>query len=300
MKTRDLANGRWPSILAALGVDADVLDGRHHPCPRGEGKDRFRFSDRHGCGNYFCACSDGSKSGFDLLMCVNGWSFAEACRQVEAVAETAAPAPTMRKADPRKSLRSIAKACKPVGFAVRRYLANRGLYPAPALREARLMYWDNGKKIGVFACMVALVHGADGSPQTYHVTYLDGVAKANIPSPRKVMTPIDTITGGAIRLYPESEHMGIAEGIETAIAASMLHSLPVWAAVSAHGVESFQPPSACRRLTIFGDRDPSFTGQAAAYALAKRMKRLGVSADVRMPDAGDWNDVLIAQRKVAV
>jgi putative DNA primase/helicase len=40
------ANGRWPEILTAVcGWDSDILDGRHHPCPRCGGNDRFRLID---------------------------------------------------------------------------------------------------------------------------------------------------------------------------------------------------------------------------------------------------------------
>ena len=38
------AKGRWSEILATLGgVSLDILDGKHHPCPKCGGKDRFRF-----------------------------------------------------------------------------------------------------------------------------------------------------------------------------------------------------------------------------------------------------------------
>ena len=40
------ATGRWVEILTSLGgVAAKLLDGRHHPCPKCGGKDRFRMID---------------------------------------------------------------------------------------------------------------------------------------------------------------------------------------------------------------------------------------------------------------
>ena len=30
---RQAATGRWPEIPRVAGISADVLDGRHHPCP---------------------------------------------------------------------------------------------------------------------------------------------------------------------------------------------------------------------------------------------------------------------------
>ena len=64
MSAREDAQGKWRSVLAACGVPADALDGKHHPCPAtGQGEDRFRFADRNGSGNFFCGCSDGKKGG---------------------------------------------------------------------------------------------------------------------------------------------------------------------------------------------------------------------------------------------
>jgi hypothetical protein len=49
------ASGRWSEILTAAGIPARVLDGRHHPCPRCGGRDRFSvFADFHQRGAVHC------------------------------------------------------------------------------------------------------------------------------------------------------------------------------------------------------------------------------------------------------
>ena len=49
------ARGRWRDILAAHGFNSDELDGRHHPCPKCGGTDRFRaFDDVDETGGVFC------------------------------------------------------------------------------------------------------------------------------------------------------------------------------------------------------------------------------------------------------
>ena len=295
MKAKDAAQGKWKSVLTQLGVPANVLDGKHHPCPSNEqGEDRFRFADRNGSGNYFCTCSDGNKGGMALLMCCRSLSYADAAKEVERVVGVSQSEPEKERRDPREALNKVRAVLKSVGPEVSGYLKARGLTVPPGIRQARLAYWHGGERLGTYDCMVGLIVSPDGKPQSYHITYLQDGRKAEVPCARKVMTPVDTVTGGAIRLYPPAEHMGIAEGIETAIAAHMLTGLPVWAAANANGVEKFIPPQECRHLTVFGDHDASYTGQAAAYAMAKRAIRAGFLCEVALPPiTGDWNDHLL-------
>ena len=71
------ARNRWRDILSTLGsIDADILDGRHHPCPKCGGKDRFRFiSDETGgiiCNK--CLPKRGG-DGIAALQWLNSWDF---------------------------------------------------------------------------------------------------------------------------------------------------------------------------------------------------------------------------------
>lgn len=82
---KDAARGRWAAILAAVaGLPAEILDGRHHPCPRCGGTDRFRFTDQDGDGSIICnqcarrQCGDGLAS----VQWATGWTFPEVIRRV--------------------------------------------------------------------------------------------------------------------------------------------------------------------------------------------------------------------------
>ncbi len=96
-----------------------------------------------------------------------------------------------------------------------------------------------------------------------------------------------------MELWPAATKMGVAEGVETAIAASMLFDIPVWAALNTSLLKAFEPPELCEELVIFADNDENFAGHAAAYALAHAQSGR-VLIDVCMPGAPgeDWCDVL--------
>ena len=286
---RQAAQGRWQGILRQLGIPEQFLVNRHGPCPVCEGKDRFRFDDREGRGTYYCnAC--GAGDGFSLLMNYHGWDFKTAAHKVEETVGTVPPAPAKPKPDPRLLLKRIAReAIKLTGNdPVSRYLTHRGLSQVPQelFYHPGMAYFDNGRKVGDFPAMLALVEDSDGNRLTYHVTYLtpDG-HKATVANPKKVMPPVSTISGAAVRLFGCGPHIAVTEGIETAIAVHEATQLPVWAAISANGVEKLQIPEWAERVTIYADNDKSFTGQQAAYALARRLAvSQGLRADVIVPD----------------
>ena len=78
------SHGRWREILPSLGVHPKVLNGKNQPCPACGGTDRFRFTDRHKDGDYYCnQC--GAGKGIGLLMKVHGWDFKTAAQQVDAL-----------------------------------------------------------------------------------------------------------------------------------------------------------------------------------------------------------------------
>jgi putative DNA primase/helicase len=89
--------------------------------------------------------------------------------------------------------------------------------------------------------------------------------------------------------------MGIAEGIETAMAASILNkTMPVWAAVNGTMLAKWTPPAETKTIFIFADNDENFTGQAKAYQLANRLSvQFKKRCEIRMPnETGDWADIL--------
>lgn len=298
------AAGRWTGILPQLGVAPSYLSGKHGPCPicRG-GKDRYRFDDRDGRGTWICSVC-GAGDGIALIMAVNGWDFPEAARQIEKLIGStpkAAARPVCSEDAARAMLRRLWASSGPVqpGDPVSLWLHRRvGLVTVPScLRTVgRTLYkGEDGEPSSWYPTMVALMSAVDGSPATLHRTFLtpEG-AKAPVLAPRRLM-PGAMPKGGAVRLLQHCGTLGIAEGIETALAAANLFGVPCWAALTSGMLAAWDPPDDVTEVVVFGDSDPGFAGQAAAYALARRLASR-VSVRVEIPDRfGDWNDILLAQ-----
>lgn len=140
--------------------------------------------------------------------------------------------------------------------------------------------------------LIALTRFADGTRAPgIHRTFLldDGSAKA--PAGKKML---GTVKDAAVRLFamPIDGHLGVAEGIETALAAHALFGMPVWAALSADGLARFLWPEGTTRITIYADAGDA--GRQAAAALSDRLNQANIANEIVLPIHGDdFNDDLI-------
>lgn len=196
--------------------------------------------------------------------------------------------------DKLNALRRVWLESKPIqrGDEAETYLTGRGLrlYDLPeSIRVYPGFRYQDGENVGTYAAMLATVTGPDGRAVSLHRTYLQNGQKAPVAAPKKLMQSGLPLSGAAIRLTPVSQVLGIAEGIETALAASELFEVPAWSCVSAQGIESLEPPAGVEHVIVFADNDTNFAGQKAAYAAAHRLKLKGFEVEVVVPPAvGDW------------
>ncbi len=300
---KDLARGRWTHILSSFGIGEEFLRNKHSACPLCGGRDRYRFDDRNGDGTYFCnGC--GAGDGISLLQGFKGWGFPTVVREVKnMIGNYDGPIPQAKakpKPDPYKNIEKLLSDAMPVveGDQVTEYLKGRGLSTMPGTLLSHSRLYDGETKQN-YQGMLGIMEDSEGKIVSVHRTFLKDGKKASISSPKKFMPAIGSINGSAIRLFPIAQHIGVSEGIETAIACHEMFGLPVWATVSVNGMKSFIPPNGVEVITIFADNDANFAGQAAAYDAANKLKIKGFRVEVKIPKKKgfDWLDVLNGPEK---
>lgn len=218
----------------------------------------------------------------------------------------------------KQSAAEVWKATKPLkGTLGEAYLVERGLPPIDewpwnpdeTLRFHPALDFEPNWKAGLFPAIVGKVADSFGVGAAVWQIYLDKDRphKADLsPSPKIGRGPA---AGGAIRLGGIGSHIGVAEGIESALAYWVLEGYrrPVWACLSTSGMTSFEPPMVVERITICPDSDRGMItngricdppGITAARGLQRRMREAGVRCDILdISTLGDALDLLQTRRK---
>lgn len=334
IKAEELAYGRWAEILSSAGVDGTYLrNGRQGPCPFCGGKDRYRWTEKNG-GLYICNhCTEGKyKSGFDLLMRHLGMTFQSAAQHVRehfgigsgpqgerAYKELTARAPVAHyKPDPERALNRMRlqwdeahKVCP--GDAVDLYLRRRvpglGAIPDDIRIHPALPYWvapedpsQRPKLLGNYPAMLVRGFDAKDNLVQLHKTFLTAQGqKADVPHAKKTDVGVGC-NSFALRIGQAGDTLGVSEGIETALASSVLRGIPVWPCHSASILANFQLPAnhSVRKLVIFADsdelKDGRRAGEIAAKQLADRVRGTGVRTLIMRPArvGADFVDIVSA------
>ena len=133
--------------------------------------------------------------------------------------------------------------------------------------------------------MIAAVQAPTREIVAVQLTFLHsgGQRKADVLEPRRAIGPLGA---GALRLAPVAEHIGLAEGFETAWAAQLMHDMPVWAALGNKRYLKVLLPSEVKRVTIFADADAP--GLLYAEKFREARPTLGVAIMTPGAGAGDF------------
>ena len=263
MKTAEAAKGQWAMIFKHYRLPP--ITGKNHfkgKCPVCSARGKFRIDDRNGAGTWICIC--GSGDGMKLVTLTQGKPFNEICTEIDRLIGNNFQRVKIPVISNAASLRSrvLSKFSKLValrGTTGADYLNYRGIFNLPA--EA-IRFNDKQRHNGrVFQSLYSLATDDKGELCYLHQTLLDGAKKADIGSSAKRLKSLqednylDYARSVAIRMFPVSTTLGIAEGIETALSAHQIYKVNTWATINSGFMKKFRVPSGVKHLIIFADRD---------------------------------------------
>ncbi|HUT49849.1 MAG TPA: toprim domain-containing protein [Alphaproteobacteria bacterium] len=178
------------------------------------------------------------------------------------------------------------------GTLVERYLATRGL-TGPIPKSLRFLCDAfHGPSKTRRPCMIAAVRlWPRNRVVAIHRTFLrsDGKGKAPVEPVKMSLGPVG---GGAVRLARADTVLAVAEGLESALAFHQVSSLPIWAALSASGLQAVILPPQAKEIFVAADHDEA--GLDAAETLARRLHNEGRTVRIVPPETpgSDWADEL--------
>jgi len=181
------------------------------------------------------------------------------------------------------------------GSLAARYLASRHLvsHSAQLRFHPRVQLGRTGDAT-FHPAMIAAVRD-DAGLVAVHRTFLDGATarQANFDNPKRLLAVPEM---GAVRIGAATRVLGIAEGIETALAASKIHGITVWAVLGNERFGIVSIPHCVEHLVILADNDAG--GARAAQLAHEGLQRDGLTIEAVWPPSvhNDWADVLMVGR----
>lgn len=304
MKTAEAAKGRWSEIFEYYGLPP--VTGKNHfkgECPVCGARGKYRVDDRDGSGSWICVC--GSGDGMSLLVKTQGKSFSAISTEVDQIIgndyrHEKIPVHSSAARLRQRTISKFAKLAPLRGTTGAGYLQQRGItrLPADAIR-----FCDKQRHAGkVYQALYALATDDKGELCYLHRTLLEGEHKAPLGESAKRQKSmqeenyLEYARSVAIRMFPVSSTLGIAEGIETALSCYQIYGVNTWAVMNSNFMKKFRAPAGVKHLVVFADMDRhSATGQAAAFECAHAnllAKNDLLKVSVRWPDNGDFNDMI--------
>ncbi|BET62238.1 putative prophage DNA primase [Yersinia pseudotuberculosis] len=306
MKTTEAVKGQWGQVFEYFGLPP--ITGNHHfkgECPVCSGKSKFRIDDTDGTGSWICVC--GSGDGWKLLELTQCKDFKTLAAEIDTLIGNQYDKQTrqdpVKKSEP-AAMRGKVTLKYPTlkflrGTDGEQYLRNRGINCLPA---DSVRYCDHQRTSnGMFQSIYSLATDSKGSLCYLHMTLLDGDHKAKTGTQKKLHklqedSYLEHASSIAIRLFPVSSTLGIAEGIETALSCKQIYNCNTWAVLNTSLMKRFKAPKGVRHLIIFADTDLNGAGHAAAWVCGHRNVLSNNDVErvtIRWPAIGDFNDMIM-------
>lgn len=194
---------------------------------------------------------------------------------------------------PQAALRLWGEASPISGSSAWRYLAARGVETAsPELRYHPRTPHGPRPNTQFRPAMIAAVRD-DSGLVAVHRSFLDPRQPrlAALSAPR---CGLGRFGRGAVRLGGTASRLGLAEGIETALSASVLFEVPCWATLGTERFGLVALPAEVTELLLFLDNDAGgHRAEALACEAFAHLPAIETHYPLRPGD--DWNDVLHAR-----
>ncbi|MGE0311370.1 MAG: toprim domain-containing protein [Lautropia sp.] len=286
------------AVLASCGFSLGKgKDERRSNCPACDGVDCFSFSMQREVGQ--CLRCGIAGDAIALRIAVTGERFIEVVDAIDAWADSdgmvavrpprpsrPAPEPVGLDLDLQRKQESAAqlwsRGVPLAGTVGERYLLGRGCLMPPNDGDLRFV-----ERVSLFgfdgpALVGRITRTSDVTVRLgAHLTWLEPDG-----SGRRERRYLGAKSGGVVRLWSDEAvtlSLGIAEGLETALAAAHVFA-PMWACLDAGNLAEVPVLDGIEALTVFADNDESGTGQAAALACADRWLDAGREVRVLMSD----------------
>jgi hypothetical protein len=298
---RRRAIGRQQIIKIATSTKTFIADGlASHNC--------------FGCGAHGTA--------IDYVMRMRNLDFVEAVHEINGTTprrarHDAPPAYQPSNSEPNRDKLSdvyaVLDGCSPIhaGTAAHLYLWSRGLVTmerpsrdavGQLLAHPSLYCHEIRKPL---PALIAPITSSAGVTAVQRIWVMPRLETVNGAGPKDNRAPLEVrkktvgeMLDGTVQLMPASKQiLGLAEGVETAIAASLLfRGTTVWATCGASRLGSVAIPDGIEHVRIYGDNGG--TGEELAYRAAEIYAGSGYTVDVAFPDSqfSDFNDALLAER----
>ncbi|MGV3346384.1 primase-helicase zinc-binding domain-containing protein [Enterobacteriaceae bacterium LUAb1] len=309
MKTVDAVRGRWPEIFKAFGLPPVTGKKHYHgECPVCGKKGKYRCDNKNDSGSWICSCATGD--GWSLLELTQKKDFKTLAREIDQLIGNRYDGARQRGSPPAtqeirsRVIRKYSSLPPLRETTARQYLLSRGIHDLPSshVKFNPEEKTPQGNKSSIWS----IATDDKGSACYLHRTILDGTKKAEFEGNKRMLrlqeeSYLNFSGSVAIRMFPVSSTLGIAEGIETALSCKQIYGCNTWSALNAGFLKKFRAPKGVNHLIIFADTDNNGAGLAAAFECGHRniLHNNDVEqVSIRWPDREDFNYMLLNGAKV--